>query len=140
MSSTERKVHKLIDSPASINLTTAYSASDRKDLTVPIGPGLDGITGRLSCIRLYGPTHSASCKAVSVVVTYDQAGAEPWLAERTSNITEAPFGVGQWTAIIPYDVLVRLIPSECPQGTVSVFMKVDSGTATCNDCHFLWEN
>lgn len=140
MSSTERKVHKLVDSPDTVSLTTAYALTARKDLTVPTGPGLDGITGRISCVRLYGDAHSPSCKTVSIIITYNQAGTDPWLVERTADITSAPFGGSSWAAVIQYEVLGRLTPSECPEGTVSVFMKVDSGTATCNDCHFLWEN
>lgn len=136
----ERKVHKLVDSPATVSLTTAYQLTARKDLLVPVSPGLDGITGRISCVRLFGLSHSSSTKAISIIVTYDQAGTNPWLSEKTVDITPAPFGVGQWGALITYEVLGRLIPTECPEGTISVFMKVDSGTATCNDCHFLWEN
>jgi len=134
-----RYVHKLVDSPAEVALTNAYTVTGRKDLIVPTTQSMDGITGRISCIRLYGKAHTGAAKDMTIIVTYDQAGTKVWLDEVTAPVTHGPFVGGQWSVTLPIEHLGRVVASDCPEGTISVFAHVDAGTATWNDVHFLWE-
>jgi len=138
MASNGKYIHKLDSNASATVFTNAYTLGKQKNLVVPTEPGLDGITGRVSVIRLDGTVHDPAAKTVYVIVTYDQAGTHVWLEERSVDITHAPFGTG-WGAVITYESLVRLLPSECPEGTISIFVKTDNATATCNEARFLWE-
>ena len=132
-------VHKLVDSPAEVNITNVYTTTGRKDITVPSGNALDGICGRISCIRMYGNAHTGAAKDMTIIVTYDQAGTKVWLDEVSAPVTHGPFAGGQWSVTLSIEHLGKITPSDCPEGTISVFAHVDAGTATWNDVHFLWE-
>ena len=138
MASAGKYIHKIDSNATSTVFTNAYTLGRQKNLVVPSEPGLDGITGRVSVIRLDGTVKDPAAKTVFVTVTYDQAGTHVWLEEQSVNITAAPFGTG-WGAVIKYESLARVLPSECPEGTISIFVKTDNATATCSEARFLWE-
>ena len=139
MGAAAKYVHKLTDSPATVSLTTAWQATGRKDITVPSTVGMDGICGKIGCVRLYGLDHSAAAKEVFIIVTYNQAGNLIWLGEQSALLTHSMFSGTEWQAHVKYDILGSIKPSECPEGTISIFAKLDGGTADWNDAHFLWE-
>ena len=134
-----RYVHVLTDSPANVVLTNAYLIGGRKDIIVPTNLSMDGICGRISCIRMYGNAHTGAAKDMTIIVTLDQAGTKVWLDEVTGPITHGPFVGGQWSVTLPIEHLGKVTASECPQGTISIFAHVDAGTATWDEVHFLWE-
>lgn len=131
-------VHKIGESSTTIVATNAWDVSVRKDLPMPQDPGSNGMLGKLSCARISGTVHDPAAKTITIVFTYNQAGTLLWLEEKTVDIMHAPFGTG-WRAIAIWDTLIRVTPSECPEGTVSAFIKTDSATATCTEIKLLWE-
>jgi len=106
MASAGKYIHKIGSNVTTTVFTNTYTLGLQKDLPVPTGPGLDGITGRVSVIRFDGTVVDSSCKTIFVTATYDQAGTHVWLEERSVDITKAPFGTG-WGAVVTYDSLVR---------------------------------
>jgi len=139
MPSVGKFINEIRYTGAPVTFTNAYNAATRIDLPIPIDPVPNyGFVGQLGTIKISGDVKDVAAKDLYVTVCYDQGGTEIFFGEELLTISDAVAG-GGWGTHYDYRSLIYSRPEDHPQGTVSIFMRTNNGTANVTDVHFIWE-
>jgi hypothetical protein len=133
--------HLEIDPP--ITFTNAYSQVLRIDVPIPTGAfdlGVKRLVGIVGQVRLFGNAQTGGAKNLSIFWSKNQAGTDLLFEDLTKPVFTSPFVAGGWVVDFNYDKMMVIKPEEHPEGTISLFGVVSSGTLTCNHLDFYWED
>jgi hypothetical protein len=126
-----------------ITFTNAYSQVLRIDIPLPTGAtdlGVKRLVGVVGQVRLFGNAQTGGSKNLSVFWSKNQAGTDLLFEGLTKPVFTSPFQPTNWVVDFDYNKLLVIRPEEHPEGTISLFGLVSSGTLTCDCVDFYWED
>jgi len=133
--------HKEVDPP--ITFTNTYNVALRIDIPIPTGAtdlGVKRLVGIVGQVRLFGNNQTGGAKNLSIFWSKNQAGTDLLFEDLTKPVFTSPFSPTDWVVDFDYNKLMVIRPEEHPEGTISLFGVVSSGTLTCNHLDFYWED
>jgi len=126
-----------------ITFTNTYNVALRIDLPIPNGAtdlGVSRLTGVVGQVRLFGSAQTGGAKNLTIFWSKNQAGTDLLFEGLTKPVFTSPFSPTDWAVDFDYDKLMVIKPEEHPEGTISLFGVVSSGTLTCSHIDFYWED
>jgi hypothetical protein len=136
-------LHK--DVSPTVTFTNTYDQSRRIDLPIPTYEitgklGDSRLKGEVGQVRLYGTAQTGGAKTLTIFWAKNQAGTDVLYGSATANVFTSPFVSGGWVANFDYKQLMVIEPDDHPEGTISLFGIVSSGTLTCSHVDFFYLN
>lgn len=139
MSRTGKYIHASTHHGLSIALTNAYVAGSQRH-QVPLyadSPGLVGNSkgiARLSALFVHVNTIAAGCNALTVRLTRDAAGNQPWIGDTTATISTGITTATQGAVTVKLDV--NYVNND---GILYAHFRTNAGTCTVDQVELTWE-
>jgi len=125
--------------PTSIALTNAYVAGAQRHL-IPLYNDSPGLVGnkkgiaRLSALYVHVNTIAAGCTSLTVRLTRDAAGNQPWIGDTTATLSTGITTATQGAITVKIDV-----DYVHDDGDLYVHFKTNAATCTVDRVELTWE-
>lgn len=139
MSAVGKYIHSSIHTGLAINLTNAYVAGTRHP--IPLNNDQSGVNGnvrgiaRLSALYIHVNTIAAGATSLTVRLSTDTAGDNPWIGDSTATLSTGVTTAAQGAVTFKIDVDFVKNANDI----LYCHMKTNAGTCTVDRIELTWE-
>jgi hypothetical protein len=139
MAATGKYIHSSIHTGMSIALTNAYVAGAQRHL-IPLNQDQSSVVGskrgvaRLQALYVHVNTIAAGCTSLTVRLTRDAAGNQPWIGDTTATLSTGITTATQGAITVKLDV-----DYVHDDGDLYVHFKTNASTCTVDRVELTWE-
>lgn len=139
MSATGKFIHSSIHTGLTVALTNAYVAGAQRHL-IPLNADSTNVVGskrgvaRLSALYVHVNTIAAGCTSLTVRLTRDAAGNQPWIGDTTATLSTGITTATQGAITVKLDV--DYVHTD---GDLYVHFRTNAATCTVDRVELTWE-
>ena len=139
MAATGKYIHSSIHTGLAINLTNAYGAAVRHP--IPLNNDQTNVNGnargiaRLSALYIHVNTIAAGATALTIRLSTDTAGDNPWIGDSTATLSTGITTAAQGACTFKIDVDFVKTTNDI----LYCHMKTNAGTCTVDRIELTWE-
>ena len=139
MSATGKFIHSSIHTGLTVALTNAYVAGAQRHL-IPLNADSTNVVGskrgvaRLQALYVHVNTIAAGCTSLTVRLTRDAAGNQPWIGDTTATLSPGITTATQGAITVKLDV--DYVHTD---GDLYVHFRTNAGTCTVDRVELTWE-